>query len=119
LVTFVPMVNNLQKKLLIFVSLIMAAAILAPSILKLGHALYEHNQEEQCIAYGTNHIHDAHIDCDFYDFTFANKVLFSSSFDYIPIDIPEIRYSSTHYDFIFKPLKLAFQALRGPPSLVA
>ena len=117
MITFASMVINLQKRLLIFVSLVMAVAILAPSIIKLGHTLYEHNQEVECIAYGTNHIHDAHLDCDFHDFTLANKVLFNSSFEYIPVDIPEIRYSSAHYNFIFKPLKIAFQALRGPPTV--
>jgi len=109
--------SNLHKRILIFVSLVMAVAILAPSIIKLGHALYEHNQEEPCIAYGTNHIHSGDLDCDFHDFTLANKVLFNSSFTYITVEISEIRYSSTHYNFIFKPLKVAFQALRGPPTV--
>lgn len=95
----------------------MAVAMLAPSIIKLGHALYEHNQEEQCIAYGTNHIHDGHLDCDFHDFTLANKVLFNSSFTYLPVEIPEIRYTTSIYQFIYKPKEVAFRALRGPPSV--
>ena len=95
----------------------MAAAILAPTIIKLGHALYEHNQEEHCIAYGTNHIHDGNLDCDFHDFTLANKVLFNTSFTYIPVEIPEIRYETSIYQFIYKPKEVSFRALRGPPSV--
>ncbi len=111
------MLTNLHKRIPIFVSLLMVAAILAPSIIKLGHALYEHNQENQCIAYGTNHIHDANLDCDFHDFTLANKVLFNSSLTYIPVEIPEIRYTTINYTFVYKPHKISFQALRGPPSV--
>jgi hypothetical protein len=111
------MITNLHKRILILASLLMAVAILAPSIIKLGHALYEHNQEEQCIAYGTNHIHDGNLDCDFHDFTLANKVLFNSSFTYIPVEIPEIRYTTSIYTFIYKPKEVSFRALRGPPSV--
>ncbi|WP_421802813.1 hypothetical protein [Flagellimonas sp.] len=111
------MITNLHKRILISASLLMAVAMLAPSIIKLGHALYEHNQEEQCIAYGTNHIHDGHLDCDFHDFTLANKVLFNSSFTYLPVEIPEIRYTTSIYQFIYKPKEVAFRALRGPPSV--
>nr|WP_288935370.1 hypothetical protein [uncultured Allomuricauda sp.] len=111
------MITNLRKRILILASLLMAVAILAPSIIKLGHALYEHNQEEQCIAYGTNHIHDGNLDCDFHDFTLANKVLFNSSFTYIPVEIPEIRYTTSIYTFIYKPKEVSFRALRGPPSV--
>ncbi len=93
----------------------MTVAILASSIIKLGHALYEHNQEEKCIAYGTNHIHDGNLDCDFHDFTLANKVLFNSSFTYLPVEIPEIRYTTSVYTFIYKPKEVSFRALRGPP----
>ncbi|MER3317419.1 MAG: hypothetical protein RIB79_03940 [Allomuricauda sp.] len=109
------MITNLHKRILILASLLMAVAMLAPSIIKLGHALYEHNQEEQCIAYGTNHIHDGHLDCDFHDFTLVNKVLFNSSFSYIPVEIPEIRYTTNIYTFIYKPKEVSFRALRGPP----
>ena len=104
------MITNLHKRILISASLLMAVAMLAPSIIKLGHALYEHNQEEQCIAYG-------HLDCDFHDFTLANKVLFNSSFTYLPVEIPEIRYTTSIYQFIYKPKEVAFRALRGPPSV--
>ncbi len=95
----------------------MTTAILAPSVIKLGHALYGHSQEEKCIAYGTNHIHDGNLDCDFHDFTLANKVLFNSSFTYVPVEIPEIRYTTNIYTFIYKPKEVSFRALRGPPSV--
>ncbi|MBA4743878.1 MAG: hypothetical protein H2058_01360 [Muricauda sp.] len=111
------MFTNLHKRILIFVSIVMVAAIIAPSFIKLGHALYEHNQEEQCIAYGTNHIHDANLDCDFHDFTLVNKVLFNFSFTYIPVNIPEIRYTTSIYNFIYKPKKVSFRALRAPPTV--
>lgn len=93
----------------------MTAAILAPSVIKLGHALYGHSQEEKCIAHGTNHIHNSNLDCDFHDFTLANKVLFNSKFTYIPVEIPEIRYATSIYTFIYKQKEVSFRALRGPP----
>ncbi len=95
----------------------MTAAILAPTIIKLGHTLYGHNQEKQCVEYGSNHIHDGNLDCDFHDFTLANKILFNSSFTYIPVEIPEIRYSSSVYTYIYKPKEVSFRVLRGPPSV--
>ncbi|MCR9227149.1 MAG: hypothetical protein NXH90_07010 [Flavobacteriaceae bacterium] len=111
------MMTSLHKRILILSSLLMVVAILAPSIIKLGHALYEHNQEKHCVEYGTNHIHDSNLDCDFNDFTLANKVLFDSSFTYIPVEIPKIRYSSSVYTYIYKPRELSFRVLRGPPSV--
>lgn len=93
----------------------MVLGILAPSIIKLGHTLYKHSQEEKCIAYGTNHIHKSDLDCDFHDFTLTNKVLFNAFYDYLLVDVPVIRYSNVHYTFVYIPLKNSFQGLRAPP----
>ena len=111
------MMTNLHKRILILSSLLMVVAILAPSVIKLGHTLYEHNQEKHCVAFGTNHIHDGNLDCDFNDFTLANKVLFNITFTYTPVDIPEIKYETINYSFFYEPREAAFQALRAPPSV--
>ena len=95
----------------------MVVAILAPSVIKLGHTLYEHNQEKHCVAFGTNHIHDGNLDCDFNDFTLANKVLFNITFTYTPVDIPEIKYETINCSFFYEPREVSFQALRAPPSV--
>ena len=93
----------------------MVAAISAPSIIKLGHTFNGHNQEKHCVAFGTNHIHDSTLDCDFNDFTLANKVLLNTWFTYIPVEIPKISYSTSTYTFIYKPKEVSFQVLRAPP----
>ncbi|WP_318308335.1 hypothetical protein [Flagellimonas crocea] len=111
------MISDLYKRILIFGSLMMAMAILAPSLIKLGHTLYEHSQEKHCVAYGTNHIHDADLDCDFHDFTLVNKVLINTSFNYIPVEIPTIKYTTSVYTYIYKPKEVSFRALRGPPAV--
>ncbi len=95
----------------------MVVGMLAPSIIKLGHTLYEHSQEEKCIAYGTKHIHKSNLDCDFQDFTLSNLVLFCASFDHLLVEVPEIRYSIANYNFIYTPLKISFQGLRAPPAV--
>lgn len=111
------MIVNLYKRILVLSSLLMVLAIMAPTIIKLGHALYEHSKEKQCIAHGTNHIHDGDLDCDFHDFTLVNKLLFSTAFVYTSVKIPEIRYTSSIYTYTYKPKEVSFRALRGPPSV--
>lgn len=91
--------------------------ILAPSLIKLGHTLYGHSEEEHCTDYGTNHIHDGNLECDFQDFTLVNKVLFNSSYDYVTLHKPQNGHSYSHYISILNPLKIAYQASRAPPTV--
>jgi len=112
------MAFKLHKRTISWLSLILALGILTPSAVKLAHAIYGHSQEQKCLAQGTNHIHSASFHCDFHDFTLASKVLFSSSFAYVPVEVPEIGHSEIGYHFIFKPFKSVYHALRGPPQVL-
>ncbi|MAU16046.1 MAG: hypothetical protein CMH46_10970 [Muricauda sp.] len=111
------MLFNLTKPIFKLTSILMVVGMLAPSIIRLGHTLYQHSQEEKCIAYGTNHIHKSNLGCDFHDFTLTNLVLFNASFNHLLVDVSEIRYSIANYTFIYTPLKISFQGLRAPPAV--
>lgn len=117
LVTLLGMTSFLQKRIGIIVSLIMTVAILAPSMIKLGHALHGHNSEKKCVSYGTNHIHSSDFDCDFHDFTLASKVLFSSQFVYTSVEVPNIVYSSTYLSKVFEFCSGKHSASRAPPMV--
>lgn len=69
------------------------------------------------MALGTNHIHSSDFHCDFHDFTLASKVLFTSSFTYMPLEAPLFEGPNTLYSFVFKPCKKVYHALRGPPQV--
>lgn len=103
------------KRILTLASLLMVVAILAPSFIKLGHALHGHNQEKKCLAYGVNHIHDAVLDCDFQDFTLVNKTFFNTTFHYTALNAPKIGYVATVYAFVFESVEVAMRMLRAPP----
>ncbi|KAB5491653.1 MULTISPECIES: hypothetical protein [Flagellimonas] len=103
------------KRILTLGSLLMVVAILAPSFIKLGHALHGHNQEKQCLAQGVNHIHDVVLDCDFQDFTLVNKIFFNTAFHYTALNAPKIGHIPTVYAFIFEPVEGVMRTLRAPP----
>ncbi len=109
------MTSILHKKTTFFLSLILTIGILAPSVIKLGHSIYEHNSEKQCVAQGTVHIHDGDLDCDFHDFNLASKVLFSPVFENVSIEVPYVALQTDFYVTSFKPHKFSYHALRGPP----
>lgn len=115
LVSLFGMTSFLPKRIGTIVSLIMTVAILAPSMIKLGHALHGHNSEKKCVSYGTNHIHSTDFDCDFHDFTLVSKVLFSSHFVYTPVEVPKIVYSSTYLSTVFESSSAKHLASRAPP----
>ncbi|NDV42818.1 hypothetical protein [Flagellimonas sediminis] len=112
------MAFKLHKRAISWLSLILILGILTPSAVKLSHAISGHSKEQKCLSHGTNHIHSANFHCDFHDFTLANKVFFTSSFVYLPVEVPEIGHFEIGYHFIFKPFKTEFHALRGPPEVL-
>jgi len=97
------------------VALFLAAAILAPSALKLSHALYEH-QELVCSDDSISHVHEIEFDCEFLKFKLSPQI------DIAIVEIAEIsevyitKNYYNYYTFLSNFQKLPF-ALRGPPSL--
>jgi len=98
-------------------ALIMAVGILAPSMIKLAHAFHGHWDEQQCVAYGTDHIHNSNLECDFNDHTLASKVLFASQFIYVPVVVPQPHYSNTYFSFVFESFERRNLPPRAPPVL--
>lgn len=111
------MTSFLNKRIAIYVSLVLTIGILTPSAMKLHHALFGHAKEKRCVSQGTKHFHDADIHCEFHDFTLASKVFFGTSFVYTPVQTPEFGQPQTFFVYHFKSHKEEYQALRGPPQV--
>lgn len=96
-----------------FLALFLAVAILAPTIVKLSHALYEH-QEQVCEVIGSVHVHEVEIDCDFQKFQLSPQLysVFAETIKVYPNFIKENDFN--YYSFLSKYQKLHF-TLRGPP----
>lgn len=94
-------------------SLLIIAAILTPSIIKLSHAIYEH-EEQQCESVGSLHVHEVELDCDFQKFKLSPQYhIVLTVIEKLPA--PVIKEKSFDlYSFLSKYQKLHF-ALRGPP----
>ncbi|MBO0323319.1 hypothetical protein J0X14_13505 [Muricauda sp. CAU 1633] len=107
----------LNKRIAIYVSLILTIGILTPSALKLHHALFGHTKEKRCVSHGAKHFHDADIHCEFHDFTLASNVFFGSSFIYTAVEVPQFGQPQTFFVYHFKSHKKEFKALRGPPQV--
>jgi len=94
--------------------LLLVAFLITPSIVKMAHALIEHEHLE-CKAIGQLHIHEVELDCDFQDFNLSPQ--FHSTLVEVlrPLIIHISNKISSQYTFLSKYQKLHF-ALRGPPS---
>lgn len=112
------MASLVHKRIYVFIALVLTLGIFTPTLVKVGHALNGHSQEKHCIAQGTEHVHGSDIGCEFHDFTVSNRILFITAFEFVLVDLPPVRHTSTNYAFIYHPLSVDFQALRGPPTVV-
>lgn len=107
--------NKITSVLTSLTSVLLVVCILAPSLTKLTHALYEHHSEE-CTDADSLHIHEAELDCDFQKFQLSPQFIpFTTTFNhYKPILIK--KEVINYYFFLSKYQKLHF-VLRGPPYL--
>lgn len=105
-----------KKDLYLSLAAFMIIACMAlPSIMKLSHAIHEH-QSQSCSADISLHFHEAEFDCEFQKFKLSQQF-------YPPIQQYEI-YSPTFwiginsdsYSFLSTYQKLHF-SLRGPPNV--
>lgn len=98
------------------VSLVLIAAILSPSFIKLSHALYEH-QDLVCLDDSISHVHQTELDCELQKFKLSPQTYF----DIVEIveikALSETNIYSNYYAFLSDFQKLPF-ALRGPPQLI-
>ena len=96
-----------------FLSIVLIAAILAPTVIKLSHAIFEHENIE-CLDVITDHVHKIELDCDFQKFKFSAQT-YSIFIDYTIIESFEVSIKNINkYSFLSKYQKLHF-SLRGPP----
>ena len=93
--------------------LLLVAFLVTPSIVKIAHALVEHEHLE-CKAVGEPHIHEVELDCDFQDFNLSPQ--FNSTLVEVPrpLIIHISNKIASQYTFLSKYQKLHI-ALRGPP----
>lgn len=96
------------------VSLLLVLLMLTPSIVKLVHAIDEHEHFE-CNAIGQLHVHEVEFDCDFEKFNLSPQIYpdLVLTPGFLVLDQYKIR--SQHYTFLSKFQTLHF-SLRGPPS---
>ena len=99
--------------LLPIMALLLVICIVAPSVIKLTHALYEHHKFD-CDEKSAVHFHQVEYDCDFQKFKNAPQyVLFSAAKDIQPSEAAQKNIDSQYF-FLSQYQKLHF-VLRGPP----
>ena len=108
-----PLKNIVFRSITILIGLV----LLAPSVVKLGHAFEDH-EHEVCIDNSSAHLHTLDLDCEFYKFNISNPLLLSK-FQY---EIPLADYffaTNTFglYNFDYNHQQLYF-SLRAPPSKI-
>ncbi|NJB69739.1 hypothetical protein GGR42_000201 [Saonia flava] len=107
--------NRVKKILASVLVLLLTGALFLPSVIKISHALFEH-QEIECKNLGTIHLHESELDCDFHKFNLTPE--FYPELQEYSILPPRIIKEEINdkYTFLSKYQKLHF-SLRGPPSL--
>lgn len=94
-------------------TLLLVLCILAPTAVKLSHAIYEH-ESLQCTEPGAIHVHEIELDCDFQKFKLSTQyysILVNFETKILPVELIK---NSDFYSFLNNYQKLPF-ALRGPP----
>ncbi len=99
-----------------YICILLMVSLLTPSIVKLSHAINEHEHFE-CTAMGELHVHEVEMDCDFQKFNLSNYIypeLVESPKAFI---VPLPKKCFLQYTFLNKYQKLHF-SLRGPPPAI-
>lgn len=94
-------------------TILFVASFLAPSVLKINHALTDH-EELVCHSEGKTHLHKVELDCDFEKYKVTIQFQPPSTL-VAPLFLSSVKKEYTNqYTFLSKYQKLHF-ALRGPP----
>jgi hypothetical protein len=107
-----PLVNH---NFISLISLLLVVALLSPSLVKLSHALNEHEHFE-CKSIGQLHAHEVELDCDFQKFNVSPQLYPSLTKALQLFKTPQYKKYFSEYTFLSKYQKLHF-ALRGPPQV--
>ena len=96
-------------------ALLLVLCIEAPILLKLSHAIYEH-QTPECDKESNLHFHKAELVCDFQKFKISTQYFLDSVAFNRLLNLIAREKSDAHYFFLNQYQKLHF-VLRGPPSI--
>ena len=110
------MQTNKEHTIFKVIGLILALALLVPSVIKFSHA-FTHHQHEICNGEYQTHLHKSDIDCDFYKFKLSSQFYFLIEDFLILEKKSESNRIFEFYSFLNNHQQLPF-SLRGPPVLV-
>ena len=96
--------------------LVLIAALLVPSFVKLAHA-FESHQHEVCKTPQKSHFHELDLDCEFYKFKLSNA--FHCQFkDYYLASTSLTTTVNNLYTSSYSNFQVQQISLRGPPQLI-
>ncbi|MBU2938658.1 hypothetical protein KO494_03800 [Lacinutrix sp. C3R15] len=97
--------------------MILIAALLTPSLVKVGHVFENHKHDVCTDNLSQTHLHALDLDCEFYKFKLNTK--YYTVLNNFRIDVEEnySKINNTFYYFFNNHQQFSF-SLRGPPSLV-
>ena len=96
------------------ITILVVLVLLAPSLVKLGHAFEDH-EHEVCVDNSIAHFHTLDLECEFYKFNISNPLILPD-FQY-EIPITEYFFATNTYElynFDYNHQQLYF-SLRAPP----
>ena len=104
-----------QKMTFKALTLILAIALLVPSVVKFSH-IFSHHHHEVCDGEPQTHLHKSDIDCNFYKFKLSSSFTLSNiAFEFVSTD-DNHSVNDTSYAFLSEYQRLHF-SLRGPPQI--
>lgn len=96
--------------------IILVAALLTPSVVKLHH-LFEDHAHAVCVNPQDTHWHEVDLDCEFYKFKLNTQ--FSHSFVAVDLSIVENDYEPfISFEQLVRSHSVSQYYLRGPPELI-
>lgn len=99
-------------------ALVLALAVLFPSVVKLSHAFTHHShyvcEDDNSL---DTHFHETDIDCDFYKFKLTTQFYFQNEVVALTSIEKNFKISDSQYEFVSDYQKLQM-ALRGPPQMI-
>lgn len=99
------------------ITILVVLMLIAPSVVKLGHAFEDH-EHEVCVDNSSSHFHTLDLDCEFYKFNISNPLLLPNlQYDITCIDYYSSVINNDLYNFDYNHQQLYF-SLRAPPSKI-
>lgn len=109
---------NSNNKIIYYITVVvLSAALLAPSFVKLAHDFDDHRHDVCKTPQSTSHYHELNWECEFYKFKLSEQYSFSVlNFDLVQYTF-EIEYLHSQYQLDYSSNHFS-NKLRGPPCLI-